>query len=388
MTASPFTPKINSKLPHVGTTIFTEMSTKAAAFNAINLGQGFPDFPMDAALTNLVNDAMQKGHNQYVHMNGLPALRERIAEKSEFLYGRNIDPETEICVTPGATYALFTAFATILQPGDEVILFEPAYDCYIPAIELNAAVPVPVSLSFPDYQIDWQEVSRKITDRTKAILINSPHNPTGKLLQEKDMQALTEIVKDKNIFVISDEVYEHLVFDDKAHVSVLSYPELYSRSFVCFSFGKTFHCTGWKTGYCVAPPELMKEFRKIHQYNAFTCFGPVQYALAEFLQHRENYLELGKQIQLKRDFFAAAMQQTAFKPILSEGSFFQLYSYADISNEKEYDFAQRLVKDYGVAAIPVSAFYSQPAENKMLQFCFIKKEETLQAAAERLMKIK
>lgn len=375
---------IDSKLPNVGTTIFTEMSVLAQQHNAINLGQGFPDFAMSPQLTSLVSKAMQQGNNQYVHMNGLPALREQLAAKVSKLYGNPVSANDEITVTPGGTYAIYTAFTTILNKGDEVIIFEPAYDSYIPNIEINGAVVVPVSLQYPDYNIDWSLVKQKISSKTKAIIINSPHNPTGALLTENDMQQLSELVEGTGIFIISDEVYEHLVFDDKRHISVLQFPELYKRSFVCFSFGKTYHCTGWKMGYCIAPPALMQEFRKVHQFNCFTCNSPAQFALAEFLQEEKEYLQLGKFISSKRDYFAEAMKATPFRPLPSYGSYFQLYSYDGISNETEKEFATRLIKEYGVATIPVSAFYQSKQENKVLRFCFAKKEDTLAEAAKRL----
>lgn len=380
------TATITSKLPAAGTTIFTVMSSLAATHKAVNLGQGFPDFPMDEALISLVNSAMQQGHNQYVHMCGLPALRESIAEKCESLYGTTINADTDITVTPGGTYALYTALTAILQPGDEVILFEPAYDSYIPNIEINGAVAVPVSLSFPGYKINWQDVKNKINSKTKAIIINSPHNPTGSVLDENDITQLRDLVKDTGIIIISDEVYEHLIFDEKPHLSILRYPDLLQRSFVCFSFGKTYHCTGWKIGYCIGPAPLMKEFRKVHQYNCFTCNSPVQFALAAFIKEKDKYLQLGKFIQQKRDYFAACMQQTKFAALPSHGSYFQLYSYEKISEENEYDFAVRLTKEAGVATIPVSAFYKQAENNRVLRFCFAKKESTLEEAVNRLVK--
>ncbi|MEI7736191.1 MAG: methionine aminotransferase [Ferruginibacter sp.] len=380
-------PTIKSKQPHAGTTIFTVMSVLAAEHNAINLGQGFPDFLMDDALVALVNESMQKGNNQYVHMNGLPLLRERIAEKITGLYQNTIHPESEITVTPGGTYAIYTALTTILQPGDEVIVFEPAYDSYIPTIEINGAIPVLIPLNFPDYTINWELVKQKVSSKTRAIIINTPHNPTGSILSETDITQLRAIVKDSNIFIISDEVYEHLIFEGRQHVSMLRYPDLYDRSFVCFSFGKVYHCTGWKMGYCVAPPALMSEFRKIHQFNCFSCNSPVQFALAEFLLQKEKYLQLGAFLQQKRDYFAALMQQTKFKPLPSFGSYFQLYSYNDISDETEKDFAIRLTKEYKVATIPTSVFYKNGSDNKVLRFCFAKKEATLEEAVNRLMKL-
>ena len=380
-------PTIQSKLPNVGTTIFTVMSTLAVQYNAINLGQGFPDYEMSSELTNLVNEAMQKGNNQYVHMNGLPLLRQRLAEKVQDLYTTKINAETDITITPGGTYALYTALTTIIQPGDEVIVFEPAYDCYIPTIELNGGVPILISLTHPTYAIDWDLVKQKITNKTKAIIINSPHNPTGSVLGAADIVQLQNIVSNTEIFIISDEVYEHLIFDGKQHESILKYPDLLERAFVCFSFGKVYHCTGWKMGYCIAPENLMKEFRKVHQFNCFTCNSPVQVALAEFLKQKENYLQLGNFLQQKRDYFFDLMAQTKFIPIPSFGSYFQLYSYVNISNESEKDFAIRLTKEYGVATIPTSAFYKNEIDNKTLRFCFSKKEETLERAVERLVKV-
>ena len=378
---------IKSKLPSVGTTIFTVMSSLAAKHNAVNLGQGFPDFLMNEKLVELVNRYMQAGNNQYVHMCGLPLLRERLAEKCNALYASAANPETDITITPGGTYAIYTAFTTILQPGDEVILFEPAYDSYIPNIEINGGIAIPVQLTFPDYKIDWKEVRNKISANTKAIIINTPHNPSGSVLDENDIEQLRSIVKDTNIIIISDEVYEHLVFDDKPHLSMLRYPDLAERSFVCFSFGKVYHCTGWKLGYCIAPDALMKEFRKVHQFNCFTCNSPVQYALAEFLQEKDEYLNLGKFLQQKRDHFHNLMQQTKFVSLPSYGSYFQLYSYKNMSDETENDFAVRLTKEAGVATIPVSAFYKEAVDNRVLRFCFAKKESTLEEAVNRLIKI-
>jgi len=380
-------PSIHSKLPNVGTTIFTTMSVLATEHKAINLGQGFPDYPMHPGLVELVHKAMQNGHNQYVHMNGLPLLRERLAEKISGLYNAAINPDTEITVTPGGTYAIYTALTTVLQPGDEVIVLEPAYDSYIPNIEINGAIPVLVPLKHPEYKIDWETVKQKVSPKTKMIMINSPHNPSGAVLEETDIAALRSIVKDTGIFILSDEVYEHLIFDGKPHLSLLRYPDLYERSFVCFSFGKVYDCTGWKMGYCVAPAALTKEFRKVHQFNCFTCNSPVQFALAEFLLQSENYMQLGSRLQEKRDHFAQLMEGTRFNAIPSYGSYFQLYSYAGISDEKEMDFAVRLTKEYGVTSIPVSAFYKNNTDNQVLRFCFSKTAPLLEAAAERLMKL-
>ena len=380
-------PTIQSKLPNAGATIFTVMSTLAVEHNAINLGQGFPDFSMNERLPELVTKAMADGHNQYVHMNGLPLLREMIAAKVKNLYNNDVHPIDEITITPGATYALYTALTAILQPGDEVIVFEPAYDCYIPQIELSGAVAVTIPLTANSYKIDKELTRANINSKTKAIIINSPHNPSGAVLEEDDMEFLQEITGGTGIFIISDEVYEHLIFDNKKHLSVLLYPELYERSFVTFSFGKVFNCTGWKTGYCIAPPMFTKEFRKVHQFNAFTVFGPVQYALATFLQKENEYLQLGETLQQKRDFFKRLMAKTRFEPIPSYGSYFQIYSYKNISEEKEYDMAVRLLKEFGVATIPVSSFYKKAVENKVLRFCFAKKESTLETAVGKLINI-
>jgi methionine transaminase len=379
--------QIQSKLPNVGTTIFTVMSLLAAEHKAINLGQGFPDFEMSEELVALVNSAMKKGLNQYTHMNGYVPLREALAQKVTDLYGTAINPDTQITVTPGGTYALFTAMATILNPGDEVIVFEPAYDSYIPAIELNGAKAVTIQLSFPEYKIDWQEVKNKICEKTKMLLINSPHNPTGAVLTADDINQLKELVKETGIFIVSDEVYEHLIFDGLQHESILKYPELLARAFVCFSFGKVYHCTGWKLGYCIAPQELMQEFRKIHQFNAFCCDTPKQVALAQFLQNKEAYTNLGAFMQQKRDYFQQLMAPTKFEPLTSHGSYFQIYSYKNLSTENEKEYAVKLTREAGVATIPVSAFYQQPVNNNVLRFCFAKSNATLEAAAERLLKL-
>jgi methionine aminotransferase len=379
------TPILQSKLPNLGETIFTVMSVLALKHKAINLGQGFPDFDMNENLIGLVNKAMKDGYNQYVHKNGLIELREAIAEKISFLYKNNINPATQICITPGATYAIYTALTTLLNKGDEVIVFEPAYDSYIPNIEINGAIPVLISLSYPDYKIDWNKVKEKITSRTKMIMLNSPHNPTGSVLDQKDIEQLRSIVSDTGIFILSDEVYEHIIFDGLSHESILKYPDLLARSFVTFSFGKVYNCTGWKIGYCIAPDLLMNEFLKVHQYNCFSCHSPMQYAIAHFLQNKNEYLHLGNFLQKKRDYFITLMEQTKFKPIPSHGSYFQLYNYADISNENEIDFAKKLTRDAGVAAIPTSAFYKNGKDNKVLRFCFAKKESTLYEAVQRLI---
>ena len=375
---------INSKLPEVGTSIFTVMSALATEYGAVNLGQGFPDFPMDHALTDLVAKAMNDDFNQYSPMAGNVLLRERIAEKVAFLYQTKIDPNTQITITPGGTVAIYSALTTVLKPGDEVIVFEPAYDCYIPTIELNGAVPVLISLAYPDYSIPWDLVKEKITARTRMIMINTPHNPTGAVLSEQDIAVLRSIVTGTNILILSDEVYEHLIFDGIAHQSMLRYPDLLERSFVCFSFGKTYHCTGWKLGYCISSPELMKEFRKVYQFNAFCCDTPKQVGIAEFIQDKNAYLSLSGFIQKKRDYFRELMKATPFTCIPSHGSYFECYSYADFSEETDMELAVRLTKDYGITAVPVSAFYKNGEDNKVLRFCFAKKETTLERAVEKL----
>lgn len=379
--------QINSKLPDVGTTIFTVMSVLASEQKAINLGQGFPDFPMNQDLIAFVNDAMKEGWNQYTHMAGYMPLREAIAEKVQFLYNNTVNPDTQICVTPGGTYGLFTAMTTVLQPGDEVLVFEPAYDSYIPTIETNKAIAVRIPLTFPHYSIDWQWVRSKITDKTRMILLNSPHNPTGAVLSENDISELRQIVDGTNIIIVSDEVYEHLIFDKLQHQSILRFPDLMERAFVSFSFGKIYHCTGWKIGYCISSPYLMGEFKKIHQFNCFSVDTPKQVALSKFLKQKENYLGLGKAMQEKRDYFLSLMKETRFKPLASHGSYFQCYSYKNISEEPERDFAIRLTKEYGVAAIPVSAFYKDEINNGVVRFCFAKQNTTLEEAAHRLSKL-
>jgi methionine aminotransferase len=311
-------------------------------------------------------------------------LREAIAEKIAFLYGTSVNPDTEITITPGGTYAIYSAFTSILQRGDEVIVFEPAYDSYIPNIEVNGARAVKIPLVFPDYHIDWPAVKNAITPKTKAIIINSPHNPTGSVIREADIAQLRAITDETNIFIISDEVYEHLIFDKIPHQSILRYPDLLQRSFVCFSFGKVYNCTGWKLGYCVAPPALTKEFRKVHQFNCFSCFTPSQVALAKFLSNKDAYLSLSSQMQEKRDYFKQLMKQTRFTMQESYGSYFICGTYERISDEPDKELAIRLTKEAGVATIPVSAFYQNSKDDKVLRFCFSKKMETLEAAVEKL----
>jgi methionine aminotransferase len=380
--------KLQSKLPKVGTTIFTVMSALAAEYKAINLGQGFPDYPMDEALTDLVNKAMRDGFNQYVHMAGYSPLREAIAHKVQRLYGTHINAEKNITITPGGTYAMYSAITAAIGPGDEVLVFEPAYDSYIPNIEINGGKAITIPLQYPHYRINWQAVKQALTPRTRMIVLNSPHNPTGAVLSEDDIAQLRALVAGTQIIIVSDEVYEHLIFDDKPHLSILRYPDLLERSFVVFSFGKVYHCTGWKLGYCIAPEAFTSEFRKVHQFNCFTCNSPMQVALASYLANEKKYLQLGAQLQQKRDYFRSLMTHTPFEVVPSHGSYFELYSYAGISDESEKDMAIKLVKDYGVATIPASAFYTHGTDNKVLRFCFAKKESTLEAAVERLSKFR
>lgn len=375
---------LQSKLPNVGTTIFTVMSGLATQHSAVNLGQGFPDFPMNHELTELVNWAMKNNFNQYSPMPGWMPLREAIAEKASFLYQAQLNPDTEITITPGGTYAIYSALTAILHPGDEVIVFEPAYDSYIPNIEINGAKAITIDLVYPDYHIDWVAVRNAVNSNTKAIVINSPHNPTGSVIGKNDIEELRKIVEGTNIFIISDEVYEHLIYDNIPHQSILRYPDLMQRSFVCFSFGKVYNCTGWKLGYCIAPAALTQEFRKVHQFNCFSCHTPSQVALAQFLQNRDAYLSLSSYMQEKRDHFVELMKSTRFEMLDSHGSYFICAKYNRISDENDKDFAIRLTKEAGVATIPVSAFYQNGKDDKVLRFCFSKKKETLEAAVEKL----
>ncbi len=378
---------IKSKLPKVGTTIFTVMSHLANEQNAINLSQGFPDFESSAELSELVNQAMKKGMNQYAPMAGLMALREQIAQKTYNLYGAQYNPDTEITVTAGATQAIYTAIAAMVEEGDEVIIFTPAYDCYEPAIELNGGKAVFVQMHAPEYKVNWDQVKKLINQRTKMIIINTPHNPTGTVLKEDDMLALEKLVSNTDIVLISDEVYEHIIFDGLNHQSAVKYPGLAERAFIVSSFGKTFHNTGWKVGYCIAPENLMVEFRKAHQFVVFCVNHPVQFALAEYLKNEEHYLHLNVFYQQKRDFFLKLIKDSRFNVIPSSGTYFQLLSFKNISNEADTDFAIELTKKHKVASIPVSVFYHHKVDEKVLRFCVAKKEETLEKAADILNKV-
>jgi methionine transaminase len=378
---------IRSKLPDVGTTIFTVMSHLATEHDAVNLGQGFPDYEMNRPLIDEVDNAMKHNYNQYAPMAGWPPLLETIAEKIEFLYGTILDPLKEITITPGGTYAIYSALTTILEPGDEVIVMQPCYDSYVPNIVVNGGTPVPVNLKLPDYNVDWDAVRKAIGPKTKAIILNTPNNPTGSVLNDQDIEQLKSIVKDTNIFIVSDEVYEHLIYDGLTHQSMLRHPELLERSFVCFSFGKLYHCTGWKLGYCVAPVALTNEFRKVHQFNAFSVHSPTQVALATFLKNRDSYIHLPDFFQQKRDYFSEMMKQSRFNMLKSSGTFFITAGYERISDEPDKDFTIRLTKEAGVSMIPVSAFYQSGKDDKVVRFCFAKKESTLERAIEKLIKI-
>ncbi|MET2986239.1 methionine aminotransferase [Aureibaculum conchae] len=379
--------QIHSKLPTIKTTIFTIMNRLAKENNAINLSQGFPDFDSDSKLIELVTKAMHNGYNQYAPMPGVLALREQIANKFNNLYDVDYHPESEITITSGATQAIFTIISTFIKKNDEVIIFKPAYDCYEPAIQLNKGKPVFIQLEAPKYKVNWQEVKEKITTETKMIIINTPHNPCGTIWSKEDMLALEGLVKDTNIMVLSDEVYEHIVFDGLQHQSVCLFPHLKERSFVVASFGKTFHNTGWKMGYCAAPAELMHEFRKVHQFNVFCVNHPMQIAFAKYLKEENSYLKLNLFYQKKRDLFLDAVKGSRFKFIPSNGTYFQLLDYSNISDENDIDFAKRLVEEYKIAAIPVSVFNTNNLDQKIVRFCFAKKDETLIEAANILNKI-
>lgn len=379
---------LQSKLPKVGNTIFTVMSQMAAEYNAINLSQGFPDFPVSEKLIDLVYQNMQIGHNQYAPMPGLPLLREAIANKIKTTGGIAVDQESEITVTAGATEAVFSSVLATVNQGDEVIVLEPAYDCYIPAIEVAGGKVVAVELNLTDFSPDWEKVKDHITTKTRMIVINYPHNPSGAILTENDINALKKILEDNpQILILSDEVYEHIIFNGKNNLSVLGDEFLASRSIAVSSFGKTFHATGWKIGYVVASAPIMKEIRKVHQYNVFSVHTPSQYAMAEFLQDEQNYLGVSSMYEKKRDFFQKAMENSKFRVIPSYGTYFQLLDFSEVSDMGDKEFAEYLIKEKGVASIPVSAFYSDKKDHHLLRFCFAKGEETLQKASEILCKI-
>ena len=382
-------PPLVSRLPHVGTTVFTRMSQLAIDHGAVNLGQGFPDFACDPALVDLVTEAMRAGHNQYPPMTGLPALRQAIAAKIEATYGHRYDANTDITVTAGASQAIQSAILAVVHPGDEVIVIEPAYDCYAPAIALAGGVVVPVTmrLDADGYRVEWDDVRAAVTPRTRMVVINTPHNPTGTILRQADLDALVAIVQDTQILVLSDEVYEHMVFDGQPHASVARHPALAERAFVVSSFGKTFHVTGWKIGYVAAPAALMVEFRKVHQYNVFCVNAPMQHAIAAYLQDPAPWRDLPAFYQAKRDLFRAGLAKSRFTLLPSDGTYFQCVRYDAISSLGEAEFAEWLTREIKVAAIPVSAFYGQPKESHVVRFCFAKKDETLQLALARLAQL-
>ncbi|MGD2029955.1 MAG: methionine aminotransferase [Desulfobacterales bacterium] len=378
---------LRSKLPDVGLTIFSVMTKLSNDYNAINLSQGFPDFDVHSDLLNLVNKYMRSGHNQYAPMQGVLILREMIADKVRELYNAVYDPVSEITVTSGATEALFAAITAVVHNGDEVIVLEPAFDSYVPAIELNGGIPIYVKFRFPEYRIDWDEVQQAVTSKTRLIILNSPHNPTGAVWSGDDITALKHIVKNTDILILSDEVYEHIIFDGIRHESISYHPELVSRSFVISSFGKTYHTTGWKIGYCLAPAALSKEFQKVHQFLTFASNTPIQFAYAEFMRNKDVYLNLSAFYQEKRDRFLKSIEKSYFKPIPCRGTYFQMLDYSEISDESDIDFSKRLIIEYGVASIPPSVFYHQKDDHHVLRFCFAKKDETLDRAGEKLCKI-
>jgi len=378
---------LQSKLPDVKTSIFTVMTHLCQKENALNLSQGFPDFPSDTILIDLVYKAMKDGKNQYAPMQGVFNLRKAIALKTERLYNVKYDPETEITITAGATQAIFTALSSVVEKGDEVIIFKPAYDCYEPTIELLGAIPVSIQLDPEKFEIDFDELISKITSKTKLIIINTPHNPSGKLISKEAMLHLEKLLKETNILLLSDEVYEHIVFDEKAHQSAARFPGLKERAFITASFGKTFHNTGWKLGYCMAPKWLMKEFQKVHQFNVFSVHHPSQVALATYLQDENNYLKLSAFYQKKRDLFLNLIKDSRFEFEPSEGTYFQVLNYKKITLESDVKLAERLVKEYKIGSIPISAFNKEGLDTNVLRFCFAKTDETLEKAAEILCKI-
>ncbi len=378
---------IQSRLPDVGTSIFAVMSKMAAEHNAINLSQGFPDFPVDPVIIDLVHRFMKEGHNQYAPMPGTPALRQAIAEVIGLTYNRAVDPDTGITITAGATEALYAAIAAFVHPGDEVILFDPAYDSYDPAIRLNGGVPVHLHLKLPDFQIDWDEVGSRITPRTRMIMVNTPHNPTGAVLKTEDMIRLQQLAERHDLIVLSDEVYERIIFDGIKHESVLHYPALASRSVAVFSFGKTFHATGWKVGYAVAPAALSQEIRKTHQFITFAVNTPVQLALAAYMKTPQHFQGLGSFYEAKRNYFLNGIKGSSFRIMPCHGSYFQLLDYSNITRIPEKEMAARLTCEHGVASIPVSVFYQDGSNNHLLRFCFAKQENTLDNAIAILRKL-
>jgi methionine aminotransferase len=375
---------LQSKLPEIGTSIFSVMSKMAVDNNAINLAQGFPDFNCSAELIELVNHYQKKGYNQYAPMSGVQKLREQISKKIEKLYGRLYDVENEITVTAGATQAIYTAITTVVQPGDEVIIIEPAYDSYVPGVKASGGIPVYVKLNPDDFSYNWEAIRNSISGKTKLIIINSPHNPTGSLITQDDIEQLEVLIKDTNIFIISDEVYEHIIFDGEKHKSLSESDELAKRTFVISSFGKTFHTTGWKMGYCAAPDNMMKEFRKMHQFIVFSANTPIQHAYADYLKDENHYRNLNYFYQKKRDIFRDKIKDSKFKLLPCKGTYFQLMNYSNISNINDMSFAEYLTKEIGIAVIPISPFYNKGDSNKIIRICFAKRDEVLSKAAEIL----
>ena len=376
-----------SKLPNLETTIFAVMSGLANKHNALNLSQGYPNFDGDQKLFNLVTKAMNSGYNQYAHMYGDPDLRLAIKDKTELLYNTSYHPETEITVTVGATQAIYTIISAFVRQDDEVIVFRPAYDSYIPSIKINGGIPVSIQLKTPDFKVDWSEVRQKINSKTKMIVINTPHNPSGTVFSKGDMLQLQELTKNTSIIVLSDEVYEHIIFDGEKHQSACLFPDLKSRSFMVSSLGKSFHNTGWKIGYCCAPKDLMEEFRKLHQFTVFSVNHPTQKGIADYMQDPNTYLELSSFFQKKRDLFLDNIKGSRFKFIPSKGTYFQQLDYSEITNENDFDFAKRLIVDYGVASIPPSVFNEDKLDEKVLRFCFAKTDDILIKAGEILSKL-
>ena len=381
------TSTISSKLPQVGTTIFTEMSALAVECGAINLSQGFPDFPLDEQLIERVTHYMAQGYNQYAPMPGVPALREQIAIKLESYSDHSFNADTEITITSGATEGLFSSINTLVNVGDEVIILDPSYDLYGPAVKLAGGKPVHVALQLPDFSIDWDTLEKVVNDRTRALIINNPNNPAGSILREDELTRLAQWVSQKDLMVISDEVYEHMVYDGLQHHSILSFPELRNRGVAVFSFGKTFHATGWKIGYMVAPAHITGELRKVHQFVTFSVNTPIQMAMADYLQDPQHYLGLSAFFQEKRDLFLKLMEPSRFKPLPSKGTYFQLMSYEDINDMGDREMAHWMTREHGVASIPISVFYDQGTDNKLLRFCFGKNDQTLTKAAEKLCRI-
>ncbi len=378
---------ITNKMPKVETTIFSRLAKLAAEHNAVNLAQGYPDFNSSESLIKLVNQYMKKGFNQYAPMPGAIELREKIAEKTEELYGLSYHPETEITITAGALEAIQGAITALVKEGDEVIVFEPSFDSYHPMVELAGGKVIPLKLKTPGFYIDWEEVKKMVNRKTRMIIINSPHNPSGATLSLQDLNKLEELTRNSDIVVLSDEVYEHIVFDGHQHKSVALCPELASRSFIVSSLGKTLHVTGWRIGYCMAPKRLMAEFRKVHQFTVFSCNHAIQLAIADHLADKSSYLELSRMYQEKRNYFHNLITYSRFKTSPVKGAIFQLLDYSGISDEKDTDFAIRLIKEYGIASVPLSAFYSNLTDNKILRFCFAKRNDTLEKAAEILSSI-